>query len=163
MQLHSEAISDGSTIELTYCEPQCGGSNVSPDLTWSGAPEGTKSYAVTCFDPDAPTGSGFWHWAVANIPASVTSLEAGAGDPGRGLLPLGAVTMPNEARVPAFIGAGPPEGTGMHHYWFSVFALGVSSIDIDPQATPAVLGFMMRDAVLARATLVATGAFGGAA
>ena len=163
MQLHSEAISDGSTIELTYCEPQCGGSNVSPDLTWSGAPEGTKSYAVTCFDPDAPTGSGFWHWAVANIPASVTSLEAGAGDPGRGLLPLGAVTMPNEARVPAFIGAGPPEGTGVHHYWFSVFALGVSSIDIDPQATPAVLGFMMRDAVLARATLVATGAFGGAA
>lgn len=163
MQLHSEAISDGSTIELTYCEPQCGGSNVSPDLTWSGAPEGTKSYAVTCFDPDAPTGSGFWHWAVANIPASVTSLEAGAGDPGRGLLPLGAVTMPNEARVPAFIGAGPPEGTGMHHYWFSVFALNVASIDIDPQATPAVLGFMMRDAVLARATLVATGAFGGAA
>ena len=73
------------------------------------------------------------------------------------------MTMPNEARVPAFIGAGPPEGTGMHHYWFSVFALNVASIDIDPQATPAVLGFMMRDAVLARATLVATGAFGGAA
>ena len=77
MQLHSEAISDGSTIELTYCEPQCGGSNVSPDLTWSGAPEGTKSYAVTCFDPDAPTGSGWWHWIAFDIATAQTSLSAG--------------------------------------------------------------------------------------
>ena len=79
MQLHSEAISDGSTIELTYCEPQCGGSNVSPDLTWSGAPEGTKSYAVTCFDPDAPTGSGWWHWIAFDIATAQTSLSAGQG------------------------------------------------------------------------------------
>ena len=161
--LTSADMREGEPLPASVFDAASGGENRSPQLSWSGAPSGTRSYVVTCFDPDAPTGSGFWHWAVANIPASVTSLEAGAGDPGRGLLPLGAVTIPNEARVPAFIGAGPPEGTGVHHYWFSVFALGVSSIDIDPQATPAVLGFMMRDAVLARATLVATGAFGGAA
>ena len=130
---------------------------------WSGAPKGTRSYVVTCFDPDAPTGSGFWHWAVANVPATVTSLPSGAGDPAAGLLPEGAITMPNETRAPEFIGAGPPAGTGVHHYWFVVHALSVDRIDIDPQATPAVLGFLMRDAVLARGILVATGEYGGAA
>jgi Raf kinase inhibitor-like YbhB/YbcL family protein len=100
---------------------------------------------------------------VANIPASVTELAAGAGSLGSALLPEGALTMPNEKREPAFTGAAPPEGTGAHHYWFVVHALDVERIDVDPQATPAVMGFTMRDAVIARAVIVATGEYGQAA
>ncbi|MBL3699616.1 YbhB/YbcL family Raf kinase inhibitor-like protein [Leucobacter luti] len=163
----SSDIQDGEPLPAELYAAHAGGSNRSPQLRWSGFPEGTRSFAVTCFDPDAPTGSGFWHWAVANIPAEVTELAAGAGapagTPGSELLPAGAVTMPNEQRQPAFTGAAPPEGTGVHHYWFVVHALDVPHIDVDPQATPAVLGFMMRDAVLARAIIVATGEFGQAA
>lgn len=161
--LMSSDIQDGEPLPSETYAVDAGGANQSPQLTWSDAPEGTKSYVVTCFDPDAPTGSGFWHWAVANIPASVTSLEAGAGAPDSDLLPEGSLTMPNETREPAFTGAAPPEGTGTHHYWFVVHALDVERIDIVPEATPAVLGFMMRDAVLARAIIVATGEYGTAA
>ncbi len=162
-ELKSSEMLEGRPLPASVYDAPSGGENRSPQLSWSGAPNGTRSYAVTCYDPDAPTGAGFWHWAVANIPASVTSLESGAGDPHRGLLPVGAITLPNETRVPTFIGAGPPEGTGVHHYWFTVYALDVAQIDIDPDATPSVLGFMMRNAVIARATLVATGEFGAAA
>lgn len=161
-ELTSADVREGEPLPASVYDLPSGGANRSPQLSWSGAPDSTRSYVVTCFDPDAPTGSGFWHWAVANIPASVTSLEAGAGDPQKGLLPEGAVMMPNETRASEFIGAGPPEGTGVHHYWFVVHALDVDHIDIDPQATPAVLGFLMRNAVIARASLVATGEFGGA-
>ena len=165
--LTSTDIQDGEPLPAeTYAE-DAGGSNRSPQLRWSGFPEGTKSFAVTCFDPDAPTGSGFWHWAVANIPLSTTELLSGAGaragDPGSEMLPSGALTLPNEARVPAFTGAAPPAGTGVHHYWFVVHALDIERVDIDPEATPAVLGFLTRDAVLARAIIVSTGEFGGAA
>lgn len=162
-ELTSTDIQDGEPLPAEVYGSDAGGGNRSPQLSWSGFPAETRSFAVTCFDPDAPTGSGFWHWAVANIPATVTSLAAGAGDPAAGLLPEGAITLPNEVRAAEFIGAGPPEGTGVHHYWFVVHALDVEHIDIDPRATPAVLGFMMRDAVLARGILVATGEFGGAA
>ncbi|UOQ59648.1 YbhB/YbcL family Raf kinase inhibitor-like protein [Leucobacter rhizosphaerae] len=161
--LTSTDIQDGEPLPAELYAEAAGGANRSPQLSWSGAPEGTRSYVVTCFDPDAPTGSGFWHWAVANIPGSVTELPGGAGGAGSTLLPEGAITMPNEKRDPAFTGAAPPEGTGVHHYWFVVHALDVERIDVDPQATPAVLGFMMREAVLARAIIVATGEFGGAA
>lgn len=162
-ELTSAEMREGGPLATYAYGADAGGEDRSPQLSWAGAPAGTRSYVVTCFDPDAPTGSGFWHWAVANIPASVTSLEAGAGDPGRGLLPVGAITMPNEARGVAYTGAAPPEGTGVHHYWFTVHALDVDRIDISEQATPAVLGFMMRNAVIARATLVAKGMYGGAA
>ena len=162
--LTSDDIQDGEPLPAEVYAVDAGGSNRSPHLMWSGFPAETKSFVVTAYDPDAPTGSGFWHWAVANIPASVTELSAGAGAEGAiDLLPVGAITMSNEMREPAFTGAAPPEHTGVHHYWFVVHALDVEHIDIDPQATPAVLGFMMRDAVLARAIIVATGEFGGAA
>lgn len=161
--LASADIQDGEPLPAEVYAEAAGGANRSPQLSWSGFPEGTKSFAVTCFDPDAPTGSGFWHWAVANIPGSVTELVAGAGALGGELLPEGAIMMPNERRESAFRGAAPPEGTGVHHYWFVVHALDVERIDVDPQATPAVMGFVMRDAVLARAIIVAPGAYGGAA
>jgi Raf kinase inhibitor-like YbhB/YbcL family protein len=133
-----------------------GGEDRSPELHWEGAPEGTKSFAVTLYDPDAPTGSGFWHWAVYNIPASITSLSANAGDPDAGLLPPDAVTLPMEARMARFIGAAPPPGHGEHRYFFTVSALDVESLDLDDGTTPAVLGFNFLGHILGRAQLMGT-------
>jgi Raf kinase inhibitor-like YbhB/YbcL family protein len=131
-----------------------GGEDLSPQLSWSGFPEGTKSFAVTCYDPDAPTGSGFWHWAVANIPVGVTELAAGAGAPGSDLLPAGALTLRNDAGFAGFIGSAPPEGHGPHRYFFTVHAVDVEQLEIDENVSPAVLGFTLFGHTLARAQLV---------
>jgi Raf kinase inhibitor-like YbhB/YbcL family protein len=131
-----------------------GGEDVSPALSWSGAPEGTKSYAVTCYDPDAPTGSGFWHWAVADIPATVTELPAGAGAPDSADLPKGAVALANDAGMQGYVGAGPPPGHGPHRYYFTVHAVDVESLGLPDGATPAFLGFNLFSHTLARANLV---------
>lgn len=128
-----------------------GGEDVSPQLSWSGFPEGTQSFAVTCFDPDAPTASGFWHWAVANIPAGVTELASGAGD-GSGL-PEGAVTLRNDAGSHRYIGAGPPPGHGPHRYMFAVHAVDVPRLEVDGSASPAFLGFNLFSHTLARAII----------
>lgn len=133
-----------------------GGKDISPQLSWSGAPAGTKSYAVTVYDPDAPTGSGFWHWAVANIPATTTNLPEGAGDDAGAGLPLGSFQLPNDARLPRYIGAAPPAGHGEHRYFVTVHALDVDDIDVPSDATPALLGFTIAGHILGRATLVAT-------
>ena len=140
----SDDVSDGGTFAATQFGAGAGGGDISPHLSWEGAPAGTQSYAVTIYDPDAPTGSGFWHWAVANLSATVTSLPSGAGSAG-GSLPRGALTLPNELREAAFTGAAPPDGTGVHRYF----------IVVDPQATPAVLGFTLHFHTLGRAILVA--------
>lgn len=133
-----------------------GGKDVSPQLSWTGAPAGTKSYAVTVYDPDAPTGSGFWHWAVADIPATVTELPEGAGDETGSGLPAGAFQLPNDARAARFIGAAPPAGHGPHRYFIVVHALDVESIGVPAEATPAYLGFTMASHILGRAVLTAT-------
>ncbi|MFC8670198.1 YbhB/YbcL family Raf kinase inhibitor-like protein [Streptomyces sp. NPDC057199] len=133
-----------------------GGKDISPQLSWSGAPEGTRSYAVTVYDPDAPTGSGFWHWAVADIPATVTELPEGAGDDTGSGLPEGAFQLPNDARAARFIGAAPPAGHGPHRYFVVVHALDVESIGVAADATPAVLGFTMAGHILGRAVLTAS-------
>jgi Raf kinase inhibitor-like YbhB/YbcL family protein len=133
-----------------------GGEDVSPQLSWSGAPEGTKSYVVTVFDPDAPTGSGFWHWAVANIPADVTELPEGAGDDTGSGLPEKAYQLPNDGRAARFYGAAPPAGHGEHRYFVVVTALDVEDIGVPPDATPAFLGFNLLGHVLGRAHLMAT-------
>ncbi|MEV8035767.1 YbhB/YbcL family Raf kinase inhibitor-like protein [Streptomyces sp. NPDC002742] len=133
-----------------------GGKDMSPQLSWSGAPDGTKSYAVTVYDPDAPTGSGFWHWAVADIPATCTELPEGAGDDTGSHLPEGAYQLPNDARAARYLGAAPPAGHGPHRYFAVVHALDVTSIGVPADATPAVLGFTMARHVLGRAVLVAT-------
>ncbi|MBO2450251.1 YbhB/YbcL family Raf kinase inhibitor-like protein [Actinomadura barringtoniae] len=133
-----------------------GGKDLSPHLSWSGAPEGTKSYAVTVYDPDAPTGSGFWHWAVADIPAAVSELPEGAGDETGSGLPDSAFQLPNDARMARYIGAAPPAGHGPHRYFIVVHALDVESIGVPADATPAVLGFTMAGHILGRAVLTAT-------
>ncbi|WP_211342611.1 YbhB/YbcL family Raf kinase inhibitor-like protein [Amnibacterium kyonggiense] len=133
-----------------------GGEDVSPQLSWSGAPEGTKSYAITVYDPDAPTQSGFWHWAVADIPADVTSVPSGAGDDTGSGLPKGAIQLPNDARAARFIGAAPPAGHGEHRYFITVHALDVPKIEVPADAAAAFLGFTMFSHTLARATIVAT-------
>ncbi|QFZ73306.1 YbhB/YbcL family Raf kinase inhibitor-like protein [Streptomyces fagopyri] len=133
-----------------------GGKDVSPQLSWSGAPDGTESYAVTVYDPDAPTGSGFWHWAVADIPAAVTELSEGAGDDTGSGLPEGAFQLPNDARAARFIGAAPPAGHGPHRYFVVVHALGVASVGVSADTTPAVLGFTMAGHILGRAVLMVT-------
>jgi Raf kinase inhibitor-like YbhB/YbcL family protein len=132
-----------------------GGEDSSPNLAWSGFPAETKSFAITCYDPDAPTLSGFWHWAVFNIPASVTELAAGAGNPDDSSLPDGAVTLRNDAGVARYLGAAPPAGHGPHEYQFTVHALSVDHLDIDPAATPAFLMFNLMDKTLARGTITA--------
>ncbi len=133
-----------------------GGEDRSPQLSWSGAPEGTRGYAVTVYDPDAPTQSGFWHWAVANIPADVTELPEGAGDDSGSGLPAGAFQLPNDARMARFIGGAPPAGHGPHRYYITVHALDVPDIGVPAEGTPAYLGFTIASHILGRATLVAT-------
>jgi Raf kinase inhibitor-like YbhB/YbcL family protein len=159
--LTSDDVTDGQPLKAAQYGADAGGQDVSPQLSWSGAPAGTKGFAVTVYDPDAPTGSGFWHWAVANIPATVTSLPAGAGSQG-GTLPGGATPVLNEMRLPHFIGATPPQGTGVHRYYVVVHAVDVDHLDLDPQGTPAVLGFNLHFHTLGRAILVGTGEYGGA-
>ncbi|RFB79077.1 YbhB/YbcL family Raf kinase inhibitor-like protein [Methylovirgula sp. 4M-Z18] len=133
----------------------CQGGNVSPHLTWSGAPAGTKSFVVTMYDQDAPTGSGFWHWAVANIPADVTDLPAGAGSAG-GTLPSGAHTVTNDAGIAGYLGACPP-GPEAHRYLITVNALKVDKLDLPANASPAFLGFMVATHSIGKATIVVRG------
>lgn len=158
--LVSDDIAHDTPLAAAQYGAGAGGSDVSPHLDWFGAPEDTKGYAITVFDPDAPTGSGYWHWAVYGIPAEVTELAAGAGTPGSDLLPDGAVTLRNEAGTKKFVGAAPPDRE--HRYFFVVHALDVESFDLDPESSPAILGFNIHFHTLARAVIVATASPGGA-
>jgi Raf kinase inhibitor-like YbhB/YbcL family protein len=133
-----------------------GGSDVSPQLSWSGFPEETRSFAVTVYDPDAPTGSGFWHWAVANLPATVTDLPAGVGDGSAEGFPGGAITLANDAGLKRFVGAAPPAGHGPHRYYVAVHAVKVEKLDLPEGSTPAYLGFNLFSNAIARAVIVGT-------
>ncbi|GAA4909369.1 YbhB/YbcL family Raf kinase inhibitor-like protein [Streptomonospora salina] len=139
----SDDVADGATLPTPQVSGimGAGGGDVSPHLSWSGFPEGTRSFAVTCFDPDAPTASGFWHWAVCDIPAGTTELASGAGDESGSGLPAGALTLRTDAGARRYIGAAPPAGHGPHRYMFAVHAVDVESLGIDETASPAFLGF----------------------
>jgi|SRR5579872_1944138 len=154
-ELTSDDVSDGQMMGDNQVFNGFGmtGKNISPSLTWSGFPAQTASFAVTCYDPDAPTGSGFWHWLVLDVPASVTSLAAGAGA-GDLSLPDGAFHVRNDYGTAGFGGAAPPPGDDPHRYVFAVHAVDVPALGIDGSVSPAVAGFNLRFHTLARALLI---------
>jgi Raf kinase inhibitor-like YbhB/YbcL family protein len=156
--LVSPSISDGGTLSnaQVYNGFGCSGDNVSPALQWRGAPEGTKSYALTVYDPDAPSGSGWWHWQVINIPAAVSSLPANAGSTDGALLPQGARQGPSDFGVKAFGGACPPKGDAAHRYVFSLYALGTETLTLPANASAALIGFMIHANTLDTASFTAT-------
>lgn len=156
LEVRSPDFDDGAPLPGWARAHGAGGQDLSPELRWLGAPDATRSFVVRVFDPDAPTMSGFWHWAVYDLPASSDHLPRGAGTPGSGLLPVGAVTVANELRGEEYTGAAPPSGHGEHRYFFVVSALDVDRLDVPAGATPAVLGFLLRDHELARGMTMGT-------
>jgi Raf kinase inhibitor-like YbhB/YbcL family protein len=153
-RLSSPDIADGKTLSDKQVLKGfgCEGGNQSPALRWSNAPDGTKSFVLTAYDPDAPTGSGWWHWVVFNIPADARGLEAGAGS--GGALPAGAVQGRTDFGAPGYGGACPPPGTP-HRYIFKVTALKVDKLDLDANASAALVGFMTNMNSLGSATITA--------
>jgi Raf kinase inhibitor-like YbhB/YbcL family protein len=154
----STDVADGKTLGRAQVSGifGAGGEDVSPQLSWSDFPKETKSFVVTVFDPDAPTASGFWHWAVLDIPANVTELPAGAGDPAANKLPAKAITLKNDGGGARYIGAAPPKGHGPHRYFVAVHAVDVESLGLGPDSSCALLGFYLFSHTLARAILVPT-------
>lgn len=155
--LSSPAVSDGDTLSSAqvFNGFGCSGGNTSPALSWQGAPEGTQSFALTVYDPDAPTGSGWWHWQVINIPAEVTSLPAGAGTEAGDKLPKGAKQGPSDYGVDAFGGACPPEGDAPHRYEFTLYALSTDSLQVPDNASAALIGFMINANKIGEASFTA--------
>ena len=154
--LSSKNIADGKLMSKTQ-EFQgfgCSGGDKSPQLSWSGAPKGTKTFAIFAFDPDAPTGSGWWHWQVVNIPKHVTSLPAGAGALNSKLLPKGAMEIRNDYGIKAFGGACPPKGDAAHHYQFTIYALP-KKLTLPKDASSALTSFMVRANAIGQSRIVA--------
>lgn len=131
----------------------CSGGNKSPHLKWEEAPDGTKSFAVTCYDPDAPTGSGFWHWVVVNIPANVSELALDAGNPSSGKMPAGALEVRTDFGKPGYGGPCSPAGR-VHRYLFTVYAVGTEKLPVTADTSPAVVGFNLNFQTLAKAELM---------
>jgi Raf kinase inhibitor-like YbhB/YbcL family protein len=144
----STDVTDGQPLDELHAHTSVGGKNISPQLAWSGFPDETRGFVVTCYDPDAPTGSGFWHWVAVNLPRSVTELERGV-DP----LPGGAFCVRNDYGEANYGGAAPPPGDRPHRYFFAVHAIDVDALEVGPGATPAYVGFNLAFHTLARAVI----------
>ncbi|MDR5701530.1 YbhB/YbcL family Raf kinase inhibitor-like protein [Agromyces aerolatus] len=154
--LRSEDFTGGAALPTPMWGARLGGEDRSPHLSWSGFPEATASFALTCFDPDAPGGPGWWHWIVTDLPPDVTELPAGAGAPRNARLPDGATAWRNQSGIDGYSGPTPPAGTGLHHYEFTVYALDVPSLALSPDASFADLDAALARHELARATLTGT-------
>lgn len=151
--LTSDDLTDGTPMPAVHT---AAGGNVSPHLAWSGFPSGTAGFVVSCFDPDAPTPAGFWHWTVATLPATVTSLPRGAGAAEGALLPPGVVQTRHDGGGTGYLGAAPPRGDRAHRYVFAVHALDVDHLDVTPGTTPTAVAFQTLFHTLARAELTVT-------
>ncbi|MFI7209339.1 YbhB/YbcL family Raf kinase inhibitor-like protein [Micromonospora aurantiaca (nom. illeg.)] len=159
--LSSPDITDGQPMTARHAHTSAGGDNHSPTLTWHGAPEGTRGYAVTCYDPDAPTGSGFWHWLLLGLPATCTALPVDAGRGDGGHLPDGAFHLRNDFGAHTYAGAAPPPGDPAHRYLFAVHALDTDNLGLDRHASTGYAGFILTAHTLARAVLRPTYRQGG--
>jgi Raf kinase inhibitor-like YbhB/YbcL family protein len=153
-EVTSTDIADGAPMSMRHVHTSAGGENVSPQLSWSGFPAETRGFVVTCYDPDAPTGSGFWHWLLVGLPASTTELPSGAGGPAG--LPEGAFHTRNDFGDNSYDGSAPPAGDIPHRYVFIVHALDVETLDVQPAASPAYVGFNLAFHSLARGVIRGT-------
>lgn len=155
--LFSPDVKPGNKIaeKFVYQGFGCSGGNQSPALEWKNAPKDTKSFALTVYDPDAPTGSGWWHWVVVNIPAAVAALPLGAGAAGGHGLPAGSVQVRTDFGTAAYGGPCPPAGDKPHHYVFTLYALKVEKLELPPDATAALAGFMIHANALGKAQFTA--------
>jgi Raf kinase inhibitor-like YbhB/YbcL family protein len=152
--LRSSDVGGQATMKQVFNGFGCSGENISPQLGWDHAPEGTKSFALTMYDPDAPTGSGWWHWLVFNIPATATQLPSNAGNVSAGLAPAGAIQSMTDFGRPGYGGPCPPPGDGPHMYLITVYALKVDKLDLDQKASPAMVGFNINANTIEKASIV---------
>lgn len=153
--LSSRDLGGQATKKLEFNGFGCNGENQSPQLSWSNAPEGTKSFAITMYDPDAPTGSGFWHWIVFDIPENINNLVTNAGNVTLHLTPKGVIQSMTDYGIKGFGGPCPPKGHGFHQYIITVYALKVDKLGLDENTNPAVVGFYLWSNILAKASIVA--------
>lgn len=157
--LRSEDFREGDHLSEVHVLSEdfgfgCKGRNLSPQLSWGDAPDGTKSFAITCFDPDAPTDCGFWHWLVVNVPQDATAVPRGAGDAAGTGLPAGALQIRTDFGRPGYGGPCPPAGGKSHRYVFSVYALSVPELPVSAETSAAIVSFHLNALALAKATLV---------
>lgn len=156
-RLTSASVKNGHPLPLAQLSGILGvpgGKDISPQLSWSGFPRRAKSFVVSMYDPEAPTGSGFWHWVVVNIPARTTSLHRGAGALHGKFLPAGAFQLDADYGVARYIGGAPPRGSGIHDYYITVTALDEASTGVTAATSPALLGFLIDSHTIARATII---------
>ncbi len=153
-EVTSEDVVGGALTSLTHVHTSAGGQNQSPQLSWSDVPEGTRSFAVTCFDPDAPTPSGFWHWVVVDVPAEVRAFPRGAGE-SDATLP-GGFHISTDMGTASYGGCSPPQGDMPHRYFFVVHAVDVETLGVDTSMTPAVISFTLAFHTLGRAIVAPT-------
>jgi len=152
--LRSRDLGGQATVTQVFNGFGCDGGNHSPQLSWENPPKGTKSFAVTIFDEDAPTGSGWWHWLVFDIPATVNTLEADAGNVTAGLAPRGSIQSTTDFGAAGYGGPCPPEGDKPHRYVVTVYALKTEKLGVDARANPATVGFMLGQNVIEKASLI---------
>jgi len=153
--LTSKTIGGQATINEEFNGFGCTGKNKSPQLSWKNAPEGTKSFAVTMYDPDAPTGSGWWHWLVFDIPSNVNELIEGCGNVSLDLIPEGVIQSITDYGVKGYGGPCPPEGHGLHQYVITVYALKTEKLGLDENTNPAVVGYYLWNNTIAKTSIVA--------
>lgn len=152
--LRSKDIGGQATTKQVFKGFGCTGENISPELYWENIPAGTKSFAVTMYDPDAPTGSGFWHWLIFDIPANVTELKSDAGDLSKNLAPAGSIQSKTDFGQPGYGGPCPPEGHGFHTYIITVYALKTDKLGLDQNASGAYVGFNLYSNTISKASII---------